>query len=183
MTRRPCEPRTRLFAHLKLRCSDDRSRKLASCYRSRYRKSSESVWRWTASRGQSSHLRFKIKTPTSPTPKPSRDRHMPGLRWSELEDPIKVSSILGTVSGGGGIIALGSLVIREAYNVQIVLAPLLSLLLIPLLTGLSLLFLQLTNEQRGVLGFVCFVSSVFIMVADYFLLFFSYCLAVHSTCS
>ncbi len=108
---------------------------------------------------------------------------MPGLRWSELEDPIRVSSLLGIVSGGSGIIALGFLAIQEAYYVQIVLASLLPLLLIPLLTGLSLLFLKLTNEQRGVMGFVCFVSSLFIMVADYFLLFFAYCLAVHSTCS
>ena len=108
---------------------------------------------------------------------------MPGLRWSELEDPIRVSSLLGMVSGGSGIIALGFLAVQEAYYVQIVLASLLPLLLIPLLTGLSLLFLKLTNEQRGVMGFVCFVSSLFIMVADYFLLFFAYCLAVHSTCS
>ena len=108
---------------------------------------------------------------------------MPGLRWSELEDPIRVSSLLGIVSGGSGIIALGFLAIQEAYYVQIVLASLLPLLLIPLLTGLSLLFLKLTNEQRGVMGFVCFVSSLVIMVADYFLLFFAYCLAVHSTCS
>jgi len=108
---------------------------------------------------------------------------MPGLRWSELEYPIRVSSLLGIVSGGSGIIALGFLAVPEAYYVQIVLASLLPLLLIPLLTGLSLLFLKLTNEQRGVMGFVCFVSSLFIMVADYFLLFFAYCLAVHSTCS
>jgi hypothetical protein len=108
---------------------------------------------------------------------------MPGLRWSELEDPIRVSSLLGIVSGGSGIIALGFLAMQEAYYVQIVLASFLPLLLIPLLTGLSLLFLKLTNEQRGVMGFVCFVSSLFIMVADYFLLFFAYCLAVHSTCS
>ncbi len=108
---------------------------------------------------------------------------MPGLRWSELEYPIRVSSLLGIVSGGSGIIALGFLAIQEAYYVQIVLASLLPLLLIPLLTGLSLLFLKLTNEQRGVMGFVCFVSSVLVMVADYFLLFFAYCLAVHSTCS
>ena len=108
---------------------------------------------------------------------------MPGLRWSELEDPIRVSSLLGMVSGGSGIIALGFLAVQEAYYVQIVLASLLPLLLIPLLTGLSLLFLKLTNEQRGVMGFVCFVSSLFIVVADYFLLFFAYCLAVHSTCS
>ena len=108
---------------------------------------------------------------------------MPGLRWSELEDPIRVSSLLGIVSGGSGIIALGFLAFQEAYYVQIVLASLLPLLLIPLLTGLSLLFLKLTNEQRGVMGFVCFVSSLFIVVADYFLLFFAYCLAVHSTCS
>jgi len=108
---------------------------------------------------------------------------MPGLRWSELEDPIRVSSLLGIVSGGSGIIALGFLAVQEAYYVQIVLASLLPLLLIPLLTGLSLLFLKLTNEQRGVMGFVCFVSSLFIMVADYFLLFFAYCVAVHSTCS
>ena len=107
---------------------------------------------------------------------------MPGLRWSELEDPIRVSSLLGIVSGGSGIIALGFLAFQEAYYVQIVLASFL-LLLIPLLMGLSLLFLKLTNEQRGVMGFVCFVSSLFIMVADYFLLFFAYCLAVHSTCS
>src|SRR3989454_10649861 len=77
---------------------------------------------------------------------------MPGLRWSELEDPIRVSSLLGIVSGGSGIIALGFLAIQEAYYVQIVLASLLPLLLIPLLTGLSLLFLKLTNEQRGVMG-------------------------------
>ena len=108
---------------------------------------------------------------------------MAGLRWSELEDPIRVSSLLGIVSGGSGIMALGFLAVQEAYYVQIVLASLLPLLLIPLLTGLSLLFLSLTNEQRGVLGFVCFVSSLFMMVADYFLLFFAYCLAVHSTCS
>ena len=108
---------------------------------------------------------------------------MPGLRWSELEDPIRVSSLLGIVSGGSGIIALGFLAVPEAYYVQIVLASLLPLLLIPLLTGLSLLFFKLTNEQRGVMGFVCFVSSLFIMVADYFLLFFAYCVAVHSTCS
>ena len=108
---------------------------------------------------------------------------MPGLRWSELEDPIRVSSLLGIVSGGSGIIALGFLAVQGAYYVQIVLASLLPLLLIPLLTGLSLLFLKLTNEQRGVMGFVCFVSSLVIMVADYFLLFFAYCLAVHSTCS
>jgi hypothetical protein len=108
---------------------------------------------------------------------------MPGLRWSELEDPIRVSSLLGIVSGGSGIIALGFLAVQEAYYVQIVLASFLPLLLIPLLMGLSLLFLKLTNEQRGVMGFVCFVSSLFIMVADYFLLFFAYCLAVHSTCS
>src|SRR2546425_7676302 len=101
---------------------------------------------------------------------------MPGLRWSELEDPIRVSSLLGIVSGGSGIIALGFLAVQEAYYVQIVLASFLPLLLIPLLTGLSLLFLKLTNEQRGVMGFVCFVSSLFIMVADYFLLFFAYCL-------
>jgi hypothetical protein len=107
---------------------------------------------------------------------------MPGLRWSELEDPIRVSSLLGIVSGGSGIISLGFLATQEAYYVQIVLAPLL-LLLIPLLTGLSLLFLKLTNEQRGVLGFVCLVGSMFVVVADYFLLFFAYCLAVHSTCS
>src|SRR5438876_570653 len=99
---------------------------------------------------------------------------MPGLRWSELEYPIRVSSLLGIVSGGSGIIALGFLAVPEAYYVQIVLASLLPLLLIPLLTGLSLLFFKLTNEQRGVMGFVCFVSSLFIMVADYFLLFFAY---------
>ncbi len=107
---------------------------------------------------------------------------MPGLRWSELEDPIRVSSLLGIVSGGSGIIALGFLAIQEAYYVQIVLASFL-LLLIPLVTGLSLLFLKLTNEQRGVVGFLCFISSMVIIVADYFLLFFAYCLAVHSTCS
>jgi hypothetical protein len=108
---------------------------------------------------------------------------MPGLRWSELEAPTRVSSLLGIVSGGSGITALSFLAIQEAYYVQIVLALLLPLLLIPLLTGLSLLFLQLTNEQRGVLGFLCFVSSMIIMVADYFLLLFAYCLVVHSTCS
>jgi hypothetical protein len=113
---------------------------------------------------------------------------MPGLGWSELEAPIRVSSLLGIVSGGSGIIALSFLAIQQEYYVQvafleIVIAPLLLLLLIPLLTGLSLLFVSLTNEQRGVLGFICFVSSLVIMVADYFLLFFAYCLAVHSTCS
>jgi hypothetical protein len=107
---------------------------------------------------------------------------MPGLRWSELEVPIRVSSLLGIVSGGSGIIALSFLATQEAYYVQILLASL-ALLLIPLLTGLSLLFVKLTSEQRGVLGFLCFVSSMIIMVADYFLLFFAYCLAVHSTCS
>ena len=92
---------------------------------------------------------------------------MPGLRWSDLEDPIRVSSLLEIVSGGSGIIALGFLAVQEPYYVQIVLASLFPLLLIPLLTGLSLLFLKLTNEQRGVMGFVCFVSSLFIMVAVY----------------
>jgi hypothetical protein len=113
---------------------------------------------------------------------------MPGLRWAELEYPIRVSSLLGIVSGGSGITALGFLVIQQAYYVQvalleIVVAPLFLLLLIPLVTGLSLLFLSLTNDQRGVLGFVCFVSSMFVVVADDFVLFFAYCLAVHSTCS
>ncbi len=108
---------------------------------------------------------------------------MPGLRWSELEIPIRVSSLLGIVSGGIGIIALSFLAIQEYYYVQTVLALLFPLLLIPLLNGLSLLFFSLTNEQRGALGFICLVSSLLIMVADYFLLFFAYCLTVHSTCS
>jgi hypothetical protein len=108
---------------------------------------------------------------------------MPGLRWSELGLPIRVSSLLGIVSGGSGIIALGFLAVQGAYDVQFVLALFLPLLMIPLLTGLSLLFLKLTNEQKSALGFICFTSSLVIMVADYFLLFFSYCLAVHSTCS
>jgi hypothetical protein len=113
---------------------------------------------------------------------------MLGLRWSELEIPIRLSSLLGIVSGGSGIIALGFLAIQQEYYVQvalleIVVAPLLLLLLIPLLTGLSLLFISLTNDQRGVLGFVCLVSAMFVVVADDFLLFFAYCFAVHSTCS
>src|SRR5690348_6014581 len=98
---------------------------------------------------------------------------MPGLRWSELENPIRLSSLLGIVSGGSGIVAIGLLAIQEPYYIQIVLALLLPLLLIPLLTGLLLLFLKLTNEQRGILGFTCLVSSLFIMVADNFLLFFA----------
>ena len=108
---------------------------------------------------------------------------MPGLRWSELENPIRLSSLLGIVSGGSGTIALGLLAAQEPYYIQILLALLLPLLLIPLLTGLLLVFLKLTNEQRGVLGFICLVSSLFIMVADNFLLYFAYCVTVHSTCS
>ena len=58
-----------------------------------------------------------------------------------------------------------------------------AVIIIPLLSALGLLLLPLKAEQRGILGFISLLGSMFAMIPAFFFLSTFYCMITHSTCS
>ncbi len=78
------------------------------------------------------------------------------LKWVALDPPQRISTILGLIGGGFG--AATGILISAEYNPLsfIVFLP----LLIPLLCSLSLLYLPMSEEKRGVIAFVTLLASL-----------------------
>ncbi len=78
------------------------------------------------------------------------------LKWVILDAPQRISTILGLIGGGFGV-ASGIFVSVEYYPLSFILfLP----LLVPLVCSLSLLYLPMSEERRGVMGFVTLLTSL-----------------------
>ena len=113
-------------------------------------------------------------------------------RWFELGRVDKGVSIIGLVVGGVGTLAWAIFITELFYSSQggsgfeitalEIFTTVTILFLVPLLSALGLLLLPLKDEQRGILGFISLIGAICAMLPAYFLLFFVYCSATHSTC-
>src|SRR5882672_8802184 len=78
------------------------------------------------------------------------------LQWAELDRSLRISTTLGLVGGGFG--AILGVFVGVAFDFQSFL-----LFLFPvasLLCSLGLLYLPMSKERRGVMGFVSIVGSL-----------------------
>lgn len=78
------------------------------------------------------------------------------MKWAALDRPQKISTLLGLVVGGFG--AAGGILVSAEFN------PLSSVFflpfLVPTLGSLSLLYLPMSNERRGVIGFLTVLAAL-----------------------
>lgn len=91
------------------------------------------------------------------------------LQWSQLSTLLKVASVEGLVGGGSILIlGLGTLAVATVSGIQVSLGfDLLPLLVfvgvfpvVSLLCALELLFMPVSDERKGVLGFTAFFGSL-----------------------
>ncbi len=99
------------------------------------------------------------------------------LRWLELDLSLKASIVLGLVLGGGGIIAETSLLVQGPPlffpgSWPATMAFVTLLLLWPLGSSLSLLFLPLSPQQRDTLYSISVIGSIVAAFVDYYLTIF-----------
>jgi hypothetical protein len=92
--------------------------------------------------------------------RPLSKRKMDGnerLLWGQLDRAQRISSVLGLIAGISGLTA--SLGLGEILLFLLVIGPCLALLA----GGLGLLMISMSQDNRGILGFVVFVGSVVIL--------------------
>jgi hypothetical protein len=78
------------------------------------------------------------------------------LKWAVLDRPQRISTLLGLIGGGFG--AVFGIFVSAAFNPLsfVVFLP----LLVPLLGSLSLLYVPMSDERRGVTGFLTLLASL-----------------------
>jgi hypothetical protein len=78
------------------------------------------------------------------------------LKWEVLDPAQRISTILGLI--GGGVGAAYGIFVSAEYNPLsfIVFLP----FLVPLLCSLSLLYLPMSEDKRGIMGFVTLLISL-----------------------
>ena len=77
------------------------------------------------------------------------------LKWEALDRPQRIATLLGFIGSFGAVFAI---FIASAFNPLVFVGFL--PLLVPLLGSLSLLYLPMSDERRGVMGFLTLLASL-----------------------